>query len=413
METSTPIASTSYQRYHSLDLIRGIAVLAILAVNIWAFAMPFSAYANPPMYGDFSGIHELTWLLSFVVIQEKFITLFSILFGAGIALFHDHAASKNVNAKVLHFRRMGILLLIGLVHAYGFWSGDILVSYALLGMLVYFFLSASNKTLGIWVAALIFIGVLLILMLSMSMPHMPEADLNELRDFWAPSPEKITAEIQAMRSGFIEQLPERAANTLELQTMVLSFYSFRLLAHMLIGIFLYRSGFLLGKLPAQTYRRLAVVAFAIGIPMCAYGATRLLSVNFAMEQAMGSMQLWNNIGSLIMAFGYMSLFVLWSKSDVMLGVRQRLQNAGRMAFTLYLGSTLICTTLFNGHGFGLFGQVERFQQALIVLAIWLVLIFFAHWWLASHKQGPLEAFWRFLTYGRSNNESRASTDVQQ
>ena len=413
MENSSPNTRLPYQRSQSLDLIRGIAVLAILAVNIWAFAMPFSAYVNPPMHGDFSGIHQSTWLLSFVVVQEKFITIFSILFGAGVALFADHAAAKGAPAKTLHFRRMGFLLLIGLVHAYGFWSGDILVAYALLGMLLYFFLPLTNKALGIWVAVLVAIGLLLILMLALSMPYMPEKELQEMRDFWQPSAEKLSQEINALRSGYLAQFSTRAQLTFEAQTMVLSFYSFRLLAHMLTGVYLYRSGFLLGQLTKHTYQRIAVVAFSIGTPMCLYGAMRLLSVNFEMEQAMGLVQLWNNIGSIIMAFGYMSLFVLWSQSDVMLGLRQRLENAGRMALTLYLGSSLICTTIFNGHGFGLFGEVERFQQALIVFAIWLVLVAFAHWWLAPHKQGPLEAFWRVLTYGRANNESGASTDVRQ
>lgn len=403
----------SYPRYHSLDLIRGIAVLAILVVNIWAFAMPFAAYMNPPVWGDLTGANKLAWLFSFVLVQEKFITIFSILFGAGVALFVEHAQAKARPAASLHYRRMAILLLFGLIHGYGIWSGDILVPYAVLGMIVYWFLPLRTRGLLISTVILIVIGLLLILMFGFSMQKMPAADLAEIQRNWSPDDATIAKELAALRGPYLEQMATRASNTLELQTIMLSFYSFRLLAHMLIGVWLYRIGFLTGRLHDSVYVGIMLAGFGIGLPMAYIGADQMLAHNFAFEYAMGGGQLWNNIGSLLMAFGYMSLFLLWHRRGGLQGVRRALENAGRMAFTLYISSSVICSLIFYGHGLGLLGQMERWQQLVLALTICLLLTVFAAFWLQHYRQGPLEALWRWLTYGRQQHVASGSAQTAQ
>lgn len=409
MDASRAMADSpmvSYPRYHSLDLIRGVAVLAILIVNIWAFAMPLAAYANPPVWGDLTGANKTAWLLSYVLVQEKFITIFSIMFGAGVALFAEHAESKGQPAASLHYRRMATLLLFGLIHAYGIWSGDVLVAYAILGMIVYWFLPLRSRGILISASVLVAISLLLILLFGFSMQKMPAEDLAEMRNFWSPSQEAITQELAGLRADYLSQIPVRAKNTFELQTMVFSFYSFRLLAHMLIGVWLYRSGFLTGRLNDSAYFGVMLAGFGIGLPMAYTGANQLLVHDFAFDYAMGTGQLWNNIGSLLMAFGYMSLFLLWHRRGGLNAVRRALENAGRMAFTIYLSSSIICSLIFYGHGLGLMGQMERWQQLVLALTICLLLTVFAAFWLQHYKQGPLEALWRRLTYGR-----RASSTI--
>ena len=392
-----PIA---YARHHSLDLIRGIAVLAILVVNIWAFSMPFAAYTNPPVHGDLTGTNLLVWLFSYILFQEKFITIFSILFGAGIALFVEHARNRGAAVTVLHYRRMSALLLIGLLHAYGLWSGDILTAYALIGMVLYWFLDCSNKTLLWLAAALMTMSLLLILLLAVALPKMPAAELTELRNFWQPSAEQLQTEINNFRSGWLQQMASRVPLSYQMQEMMLSFYSIRLLGQMLLGVYLYRIGFLTGAWSTLRYLVVMLLGLGIGGAMAYRGASGNLAAGFSFEHALGYGQLWNSIGSLLMAMGYMSLFVLWSRSAFAAPLRQLLQRAGRMAFTLYLASTVICTTLFYGHGFGWFGSLDRTALMGVVLAVWLVLLAFAQYWLARHQQGPLEQFWRYCTYGR-------------
>lgn len=389
----------SYTRIQSLDLSRGIAVLAILVVNIWAFALPFSAYANPPAYGDMTGANFISWFASFVLVQEKFITIFSMLFGAGVALFADHARAKGLAVVGLHYRRMLALLIIGLLHGYGIWSGDILTVYAVLGMLLYWFIGCSNRTLLIMALALIALSILLVLTMAVSIPKMPAADLVEMSEFWQPTAAQIQTEISNYRGNWRQQQDSRLPTTAEMQFMILSFYSVRLLGQMLLGVWLYRSGFFAGERTRTSYVVLAVLGLGIGLTMATLGARHLANSGFVFEQAMGFAQLWNNIGSLLAAIGYLSLFILWSQSNIATALRNLLTQAGRMGFSLYLGTSLICTTLFYGHGVGLFAELDRFALFGVVLAVWLVLLGFANWWLARYPQGPLEQFWRFCTYG--------------
>ena len=127
------------ERILPLDVLRGFAVLGILIMNVQALSMPYSAYGNPASYGDFSGINRLVWLFGRLFADQKFMTLFSLLFGAGIYLVTSRIASRGQSPAGPHYRRMAALLVAGLIHAYLIWYGDILVTYALCGMVVYFF----------------------------------------------------------------------------------------------------------------------------------------------------------------------------------------------------------------------------------------------------------------------------------
>ena len=129
-----PSPTPPSDRLVSLDVLRGFALLGILLINIWVFAMPFAVLQNPTVYGDFTGLNYFAWLGAHVFAQEKFITLFTLLFGAGIVLFTRSKPDSRVLA--LHYRRTAILLGIGLAHAYLLWYGDILVQYALCALFV-------------------------------------------------------------------------------------------------------------------------------------------------------------------------------------------------------------------------------------------------------------------------------------
>jgi len=133
----SPVAAT--ERIQSLDVLRGFAVLGILVMNIRTFAMPPATYFFPGAYGDLEGINYWVWYFSDLFFNLKFISIFSMLFGAGIILMHDRASAADRSWAGLHYRRMGVLWLIGMVHAYLFWEGDILVSYAVCGLLCFYF----------------------------------------------------------------------------------------------------------------------------------------------------------------------------------------------------------------------------------------------------------------------------------
>ena len=125
-----PLGATG--RMVELDLLRGVALLGILPMNIMAFAMPAAAYFNPTLYGDLTGANLWIWALTHLLAAEKLMTIFSMLFGAGILLMADRATASGRRAGALHIRRMFWLIVFGLMHAYLLWFGDVLVWYGAL-----------------------------------------------------------------------------------------------------------------------------------------------------------------------------------------------------------------------------------------------------------------------------------------
>src|SRR5262245_58730077 len=125
------------ERIASVDVLRGFALLGILAMNIVGFAWPFSAYENPTLGGGFAGADRTVWLICELVFSEKMMTIFSMLFGAGLILMTDRADARGRSLIGLYYRRCLWLLLIGMAHAYLLWPGDILVAYALCGMILF------------------------------------------------------------------------------------------------------------------------------------------------------------------------------------------------------------------------------------------------------------------------------------
>ncbi len=140
---SGPVAETA--RIEAIDVLRGFALLGILVMNIQGFAMPQAAYFNPTAYGDLEGANLYVWLAGRMLADQKFMAIFSMLFGAGIVLMAER--SEGSGGARLHYRRMGYLLVIGLLHAHLLWHGDILVTYAVCGMAVYLLQSVLCTTL--------------------------------------------------------------------------------------------------------------------------------------------------------------------------------------------------------------------------------------------------------------------------
>ena len=157
-----PVAETA--RIDSIDVLRGFALLGILVMNVQLFAMPEAAYYNPTAYGDLEGANLYVWLGGRLLADQKFMTIFSMLFGAGIVLMTTRAEARGETHRV-HYRRMGWLALIGLLHAHLLWAGDILFLYAVCGMLVYPFRGLSPGrllvvgTATVAVASAIFAGL--------------------------------------------------------------------------------------------------------------------------------------------------------------------------------------------------------------------------------------------------------------
>jgi uncharacterized protein len=404
-----PAPISQAERIGSLDLLRGIAVLGILIVNIQSFSMPDPAYLNPTVWGDFTGINKVVWAVSHVFAEFKFMSLFSLMFGAGIVLMCSRLEQRGLRPARTHYRRILFLFIFGLMHAYLLWVGDILVWYSLSGVLAYLFWRMRPGWLAFWALLFLGVGTALYALFQWSLPYWPEEARQGNAVWWSPPPEVIQHRLDTYRSGWLTQMSERIPTAAALHTFVYVIYAlWRTLGMMLAGMALIKWGILSAERSRGFYVRTAIVALVVGLPITAWGAWQNYTHGWSMDYSQFGGHLFNYWGSVAVTLGYIALIMLWHHSCSLSGLKSTLANVGRMAFSCYILQTVICTTLFFGHGFALYGRVPRWGQMLIVLAVWAVVIAFANWWLARFRYGPLEWLWRSLTYGRKQPFSLTS-----
>jgi uncharacterized protein len=397
-------------RIATLDTVRGVAVMGILAMNIVAFAMPFSAYMNPTAYGLESQADLGSWIFSFILIDGKMRGLFSFLFGASMLLVIDRAEAAGASPAWTHYSRMLWLLVFGLIHFFFIWFGDILALYAPIGMIAFFFRWKS-------VAKLIVAGIILLVLQTLlntgfafslyslqAAATAPGADAETLRAWtdvqrgFVLTPQQIQDTLALYRGGYGPIVHERLFEEWMSPLMSLWQAGGETLAYMLFGMAALKSGFFTGAWENRRYLKTALIGFGIGIPVYAAIAWWLIGQDFSMPALVA--------GWLAATVPVRPLMILAIAATVILLTRnngwltQRIAAAGRAAFTNYLGTSILMTTLFYGYGFGWFGHLSRIQLWLPVLGAWAIMLLWSKPWLDRYRYGPFEWLWRSLARGR-------------
>ena len=375
-------------RITSLDLIRGVAVLGILLMNAVSFRFDAGPYFNLSAGGSETWLDWAVGIFGEIFVDQKFMGLFSLLFGAGMILFIDRAAARGRRAVALNLWRNALLLLIGLLH-FLLWDGDVLMAYAISSVFLIAMRKLPNRTL-ISVGVTVFALSVACALLAQSIADTTGASLSGL---WTPG------DISDRTSGAISD-----QETIGL--LVLLGFFLRALGLILVGAGLYRTGFINGGLPAGTYRLTALIGVAIGLPLAAAGVVITAMNDYSREVAFIG-QIPNTIGTIPFSLGYMSLIILWNdRADSWL--KQRLRAVGRMALTNYLAQTvlgvLVLTVLL-----GDFDYVNRGVVLVFVLAVWALQIWWSQAWLNRSLFGPAEWLWRVATY-RSGQPLRRPGD---
>ena len=404
-----PVAQSA--RIDSLDVLRGFALLGILIMNIQLFAMPDAAYFNPTAYGDLDGANFYVWLGSRLLADQKFMTIFSMLFGAGIVLMTTRAEARGGGRRV-HYRRMGWLAIIGLLHAHLLWSGDILFLYGVCGMIVYRLRHHPPRRLIVVGVATLAVSSVIYMAIGASLAYWPA---DALADFvattWQPTPAVIDAALAAYRGGWIEQLPARSSAALGFETFVILIWGgWRAAGLMLIGMALFKLEVFSAMRSRRFYVSLVAAALLVGIPMQAYG----VSVDFAGGWGVASffqLRQFNYWPSILVSLGYVGVVMLICQTAALRAVTRPFAAVGQMALTNYLLHTIICTTIFYGHGLGYYGSVDRLGQLSIVVGVWVVQLIASPLWLRRYRFGPAEWMWRSLTYGTRPPLGRDTTGV--
>jgi uncharacterized protein len=303
MPHPTPVASR--ERLETLDVLRGFALLGILAMNIRAMAAPMGAYLYPYALFEYTGASRAAYIFTTIVFDLKMMGLFSMLFGAGVLLYATKTTDSGKPPRGLWFRRMSWLLVIGLVHAYLIWGGDILVPYALCGMLLLWWVRRLPAG-WLFAAAMTLLGVgpALGVFHALSWETMSEADRAQELALMMPTPEQAREQLQGVLGSYADMVANQAPAVFMFETLYFAmFFLWRCGGMMLLGMALYKWGFLDGRCAPATYVRTAVGCVAVGLGLAWYGAMELERVRFAMPQR-AITDLWNYTGAVFASLGY-------------------------------------------------------------------------------------------------------------
>lgn len=400
MSTPEPVPSplapvAPAERIELLDIFRGFALLGVLIANMRGFSGPLVAYFDHSLMWQ-DPISRATQSLIDLFVSGRFITIFAFLFGIGFAIQIERAATRPPGFLL---RRFGFLMILGLIHIYLLWWGDILLTYSLFGFALLLFRNRQPRTLLYWAAGLylfpllIFGAITLAATLVADFPTQPPVTQDQLN-----------ALIQTYATGsYLDILPARFKETNHALGFVFVFGP-RLLSIFLAGLWVWRRGILSNAGHHQDMlRRCQRWSLAIGLPLSltAEAVMQILKPNPAVPTPAA----FAYFALLSAAIPAMSLFYLCTVARLASApgpsaALRRFAPVGRMALTNYLTQTIVCTLIFYGYGLGFFGKLAPLPGLLLALVLFALQMAASAFWLRNFAQGPMESLWRRVTYLR-------------
>lgn len=411
-------------RINSLDIIRGIALLGILLMNIVGFGLAY-AYGDPTNSGGSTGWNLKVWIMDNMLFEGTMRGLFTMLFGAGFILLTTRGENKGGGIKVadLYYRRILWLLLFGVIHVYFMlWYGDILYPYAVFGLML--FPLRNTKPKYLLIAGLVLLSIATVksvneynedltiktegIAVELLKEASEEVKLTDEQDKALKSWEKfkkrkkteeqVTEKNEANLKGYWSIVNHRLdINKFFQSTLIYDYWVWDILSFMLIGIAFFKWRIFQGERTYKFYGLLMLGGYAIGLSVNYYETMLELNSNFDLVEMSKAGRTYQ-IGRLFTTLGHIGIFMLFIKSGILKFLQNALAAVGKMALTNYLVHTLICTTYFLGFGFGMFGKLQRYELYYVVLAIWILQLIYSPIWLKYFKYGPAEWLWRSLSY---------------
>ena len=422
MELASAVPVRRQERISSIDVVRGVAVLGILLMNIIAMGLPHWAYDDPTIIGSRTPVDYWTWAINSVLFEGKMRTIFSMLFGAGVILITsrlEERAGRDTPADI-HFRRNMWLVLFGAIHGYLLlWPGDILYHYGIAGMALFVFRRVRPRRLAILGAIILALQAPKMFGLSMQMTEAREglarieADKaagktqsaedqkseKEWRAFMAeqrPTGEQLKEEIDNRQKGYFANVAAFAKVIFMFHTDLLYLIFFwDVVGAMLIGMALYKWGVFSAARSYKFYALMALAGYLYGLPVGTFVVWDWTRHNF--ELGTRWLTLYDTT-RVAVALAHVAVVMMICKAGVLRFVTGPLSKVGQMALTNYILTTVIVGFVFYGYGFGLFGQLARHQLYYVVAGVWAVELVLSSIWLKFFYYGPLEWLWRSLTY---------------
>jgi len=413
---------TPEERINSLDTLRGFALLGILPANVLVFGLYFAAGSDPTVAGGATGLNLASWALLRILIGGKMRCLFSMAFGASMILLTSRAEERSgATAADIYYGRNLWLLLFGLAHAFLLFWGDILYPYALCALILFPFRKLPAKKLLI-------IGALFIAFQA-GWSAVDAFRLIERRNLAAagdaaqkagkkPLEEQVEAqkELEAQRKQrkpSFEELEKDAkkwrGNPLEVigaRAKALAIWhglpyydpvNCDVWSMMFIGMGLFKLGVFSAARSYRFYAWIAIIGYLVGIPLNSYTAWLAVKDNFD-RVTFAFTHVAYDIERLPVALADMALLMILCKAGALRWLTSRLAAIGQMALSNYILQSVVCTFVFTGYGFGLYGRLERYQLYYVVAGCWAMSLAASPIWLQHYRFGPLEWCWRSLTY---------------
>jgi uncharacterized protein len=340
------------------------------------------------------------------LIQGKFYTIFSFLFGLGFFIFYERAQSKTTRPMLLFYRRLFVLLLIGLAHAFFIWFGDVLVTYALLGFLLPLFFNRKPKTLLIWAASLFLAIVALMALVAslLALAKMAQEGIytDMMQTLTADMESRIESSYHAYSQGtFAEITAQRVSDSLFVFSNLFNTI-FVILPLFLLGLYAGKRAIFQNIEANLTFiKKIWIWGLGIGLTMSV--------VKFICKILIGgdiySFYAVIHIGALLLGdtglglFFISSIVLLYQNKKWILKLKP-LAYTGRMALSNYLFQSIVCTTIFYGYGLGLYGKVGAALCLVLTVVIFTIQVFISKYWFKRFQFGPMEWLWRCLTYGK-------------
>jgi uncharacterized protein len=408
-------------RINSIDAIRGIAVLGILLMNIVGFGLPYS-YSDPTISGGADGWNLKAWFAEEMFFEGTFRGLFTMLFGSGFILLTSRMEAKGVGIVVadVYYRRTLWLLLFGVIHCYFLlWHGEVLYVYGLFGLMLFPFRNSKPWHLAGAGVALLLIGTLMNVMAYTEIKEIRNSGIEAQNikaagdtltkdqkaniiaweeELEKQSPEKIQKTIDNMHKGywgvFVAKLP---VNQYMQTTLVYELWVWDVLSFMLIGMALFKWGIFQNLRTKRFYFLMMITGYVVGLSINYYEAMTEIRSGFD-PVAISQGEITYQIGRTFTTLGHIGLFMLFIGSGWLSALRNALAAVGKMALTNYLLTSIICAFVFLGFGFGLYGQLQRYQLYYVVAGIWIFQLIISPIWMKYFHYGPAEWLWRSLTY---------------
>ena len=396
------------ERIETLDFIRGIAVMGILAANIVAFGQPFSAYTFPSSWLGSSGDPDgWMWIAQFVLIDGKMRGLFTLLFGAGLYLFMERTWARG-GTRWRQAWRLLLLLGFGYAHLLLLWGGDILTLYGIVGLVVILLMRLSPKSqfaigaIGYLTGALMYGALFGGLSYAAGEPLSENAEFAEFQSGLIEEQERVLAVDQAkseikLSGNYGEFVAYQAQNHAFDPFFGLWMTALETLPLMLFGMVLYRIGFFSGAVESRSLKRWGWIGFAVGGALHLVIGLWVQARGFAYYDTLAAFFGYSSLPRLMMVMGLAALLVAYSPGWTG-WLAERVRAAGRAAFSNYLGTSILMLFVFHGWALGLFGELSRPQLYIVTALACVIMLAWSKPWLDRFRYGPLEWLWRCLTY---------------